>query len=371
MVPAEEWVELANGCLCCSVKSDFVAALEGLMLKRDKFDYILIETTGLADPGPVAAALWTDDELEAAVHLDAIVTVVDAKNIQRQLQEQHSTPDAVNEAQKQIAYADSVLLNKVDLLPSEEAILAVEDAIHAHNVDVATIRTSHCSLDVAQILNRNAFVGSSQAPSLQMLHDNMHLGPSHKPHDIQPVATSNESGMQQTSAASVGHNAQPYDSHNSSEAAGSDHQAAKQQHVGDQGQSAGSSSGSHGHSHQHAMSHDHTSHAHQHDSSVRSISITCPGELDMIRLKDWLDTLLWEKGTATQDIYRMKGLIRVIGSEKAHVLQAVHELYDVVPGIAWSDLPAQQQDHNRLVVIGRNLDLEALQTGFTQSLARQ
>ena len=67
----------------------------------------------------------------------------------------------------------------------------------------------------------------------------------------------------------------------------------------------------------------------------------------------------------------MKGLIRVIGSEKAYVLQAVHELYDVVPGIAWSDLPAQQQDHNRLVVIGRNLDLEALQTGFTQSLARQ
>ena len=68
---------------------------------------------GLADPGPVAAALWTDDELEAAVHLDAIVTVVDAKNIQRQLQEQHSIPDAVSEAQKQIAYADSVLLNKV------------------------------------------------------------------------------------------------------------------------------------------------------------------------------------------------------------------------------------------------------------------
>ncbi|KAL0048912.1 hypothetical protein WJX82_002154 [Trebouxia sp. C0006] len=315
VVPAEEWVELANGCLCCSVKSDFVAALEGLMLKRDKFDYILIETTGLADPGPVAAALWTDDELEAAVHLDAIVTVVDAKNIQRQLQEQHSTPDAVNEAQKQIAYADSVLLNKVDLLPSEEAIIAVEDAIHAHNADVAIIRTSRCSLNVAQILNRNAFVGSSQPPSLQMLQDNMHLGSLHTPHDIQPAATGNESNMQQTGAASAGHNAQPCDSH--------------------------------------------------------SISISCPGEVDMIRLKDWLDTLLWEKGTATQDIYRMKGLIRVIGSEKAHVLQAVHELYDVVPGIAWSDLPAQQQDHNRLVVIGRNLDLEALQKGFIQSLAGQ
>ncbi len=67
----------------------------------------------------------------------------------------------------------------------------------------------------------------------------------------------------------------------------------------------------------------------------------------------------------------MKGLIRVVGSEKAHVLQAVHELYDVVPGIAWSDLPAQQQDHNKLVFIGRNLDLEGLQKGFTQSLAGQ
>ncbi len=172
---------------------------------------------------------------------------------------------------------------QVDLLPSEEAILAVEDAIHAHNAGVAIIRTSHCSLNVAQILNRNAFVGSSQPPSLQMLHDNMHLGPSHTPHDIQPVATGNESDMQQIGAASAGHNAQPCDSNRSSETAGSDHQAANQQHSGDQGQSAGSSNGSHGHSHQHPTSHDHAGHAHQHDSSVRSISITCPGEVDMIR----------------------------------------------------------------------------------------
>ena len=75
-----------------------------------------VQLAGLADPGPVAAALWTDDELEAAVHLDAIVTVVDAKNIQRQL-EQQGSHDAANEAQKQIAYADTVLLNKVIALP--------------------------------------------------------------------------------------------------------------------------------------------------------------------------------------------------------------------------------------------------------------
>jgi hypothetical protein len=64
-----EWVELTNGCLCCSVKDDFVNALESLMLQQTRFDYILIETTGLADPGPVAAALWTDEELEAGVKL--------------------------------------------------------------------------------------------------------------------------------------------------------------------------------------------------------------------------------------------------------------------------------------------------------------
>lgn len=81
---ATDWLELANGCLCCSVKSDFVAALEGLMERgRGRFDYVLVETTGLANPGPVATALWTDTELESSICLDAIVTVVDAKNIFR------------------------------------------------------------------------------------------------------------------------------------------------------------------------------------------------------------------------------------------------------------------------------------------------
>ena len=88
----------------------------------------------------------------------------------------------------------------------------------------------------------------------------------------------------------------------------------------------------------------------------------------MYRLKDWLDSLLWDKGSPTQDIYRMKGLLKVAGSAQAHVLQAVHELYDVVPGIAWSDLPAQQQHQSKVVLIGRNLDIDALQDGFEQTV---
>jgi G3E family GTPase len=145
----EEWIELANGCLCCTVKSDFLRALEALMEQRNRFDYILIETTGasfvllstacklcpmvavahngsegsapcrcsawcagLADPGPVAAALWTDVELQSSVCLDSIVTVVDAHNLLRQLGEPRPA-GAVNEAEQQVAFADVIMLNKV------------------------------------------------------------------------------------------------------------------------------------------------------------------------------------------------------------------------------------------------------------------
>lgn len=113
-----DWVELNNGCLCCSVKNDLVAALESLMDKKDKFDYILIETTGLANPGPVAAALWTDTELEAGVCLDGIVTVVDGRNIRQQLLD--GDREEINDAQQQVAYADVVLLNKVGLTPHSQ-----------------------------------------------------------------------------------------------------------------------------------------------------------------------------------------------------------------------------------------------------------
>ncbi|KAL3144018.1 hypothetical protein ABBQ32_003822 [Trebouxia sp. C0010 RCD-2024] len=344
VVPAEEWVELANGCLCCSVKNDFVAALEGLMLKRNKFDYILIETTGLADPGPVAAALWTDDELEAAVHLDAIVTVVDAKNIQQQLQQQGSG-DAANEAQKQIAYADTVLLNKIDLLPSEQAVKTVEAAIHQHNSTVTILHTMRCTMDVAQLLDQGAFMGSSHPPSLEA---------------VGQVLKADIADQSQASGSHGAQLAKPDTCGNLSSCGGHGKENGAGQHAQD------GSAVQHQHSHP-----GHSHYSDQHDSSVRSVSITQPGQVDMVRLKDWLDSLLWDKGSPTQDIYRMKGLLKVAGSPKAHVLQAVHELYDVVPGIAWSDLPVEQQQQNKVVLIGRNLDIVALQAGFKQTAMSQ
>ncbi|XP_012497071.1 PREDICTED: COBW domain-containing protein 2 isoform X2 [Propithecus coquereli] len=115
----EEWLELRNGCLCCSVKDNGLRAIENLMQKKGKFDYILLETTGLADPGAVAAIFWVDAELGSDIYLDGIITVVDSKYGLKHLMEEK--PDGlINEATRQIALADIILLNKTDLVPEED-----------------------------------------------------------------------------------------------------------------------------------------------------------------------------------------------------------------------------------------------------------
>ena len=113
----EEWLELRNGCLCCSVKDNGVKAIENLMEKKGKFDYILLETTGLADPGPIASIFWLDDELEANVFLDAVVVLMDAKFGPKQLEEalEAERTSAFGAMVRQIAIADLIVLNKTDL----------------------------------------------------------------------------------------------------------------------------------------------------------------------------------------------------------------------------------------------------------------
>src|SRR5438876_9117696 len=104
----EEIFEMNNGCICCTVRGDLIRILGNLMKRRDKFDYILVETTGMADPGPVAQTFFVDDEMQEKLKLDGIVTVVDARHVH-----QHFGSDEVKE---QIAFADVILLNKTDLV---------------------------------------------------------------------------------------------------------------------------------------------------------------------------------------------------------------------------------------------------------------
>ena len=166
----EEWVELANGCVCCTVKHSLVQALEQLVQRKERLDHILLETTGLANPAPLASVLWLDEQLESAVKLDSIITVVDAKNLRSQLDE-HRDLSSFPEAYFQIAFADIIILNKVDLVSPEGSggiLEELEQDIHGINSLAEIIHSVKCQVDSSRILNREAY-DTARATHLEKL----------------------------------------------------------------------------------------------------------------------------------------------------------------------------------------------------------
>ncbi|WP_343419626.1 GTP-binding protein [Candidatus Flexifilum breve] len=145
----EEVFEMNNGCICCTVRGDLIRILGNLMKRRDRFDYIMIETTGLADPGPVAQTFYMDAELERHLRLDGIVTVVDAKHIWEHL-------DDSDEAQEQIAFADVILLNKTDLVAPAD-LDRLEARLHAMNAAAKIYRTQNAVVEMERVLNVGGF----------------------------------------------------------------------------------------------------------------------------------------------------------------------------------------------------------------------
>jgi G3E family GTPase len=144
----EEIFEMNNGCICCTVRGDLIRIIGNLMKRRDKFDHLVIETTGLADPAPVIQTFFVDEDMQGQLNLDAVVTVVDAKHI-------HDHWDA-DEAQEQIAFADVILLNKTDLV-SELDLEALEARIRAMNAMAKVYRTRDAAVEMDTILGVNAF----------------------------------------------------------------------------------------------------------------------------------------------------------------------------------------------------------------------
>ncbi|MEO0406631.1 MAG: GTP-binding protein [Cyanobacteria bacterium P01_A01_bin.135] len=144
----EEIFEMNNGCICCTVRGDLIRIIGNLMKRRDKFDHLVIETTGLADPAPVIQTFFVDEDMQEQLNLDAVVTVVDAKHI-------HDHWEA-DEAQEQIAFADVVLLNKTDLV-SEADLEALEARIHSMNAMAKVYRTRDAAVEMDSILGVNAF----------------------------------------------------------------------------------------------------------------------------------------------------------------------------------------------------------------------
>jgi len=144
----DKWMELSNGCVCCEVREELPFAIERLMEAKGRFDHVIIETTGMADPGPVAASLWLDDELESALRLDGIVTLVDAQHAARHL-------DTV-ESCRQIASADVLILNKVDAA-TDAAVATLESQLRTINLLAPIHRTSQSAVPLTTIFNLQAY----------------------------------------------------------------------------------------------------------------------------------------------------------------------------------------------------------------------
>ena len=270
----EEIFEMNNGCICCTVRGDLIRILGALMRRRDSFDRIIVETTGLADPAPVAQTFFVDDEVRAGLRLDAIVTVVDAAHVLGHLDE--VKPAGVeNEAVEQVAFADRIILNKTDLA-SAAALDEVRGRLRAVNAVAEIIPATHAGVDLGKILDVGAF-------------------------DLARVLESDPVFLTDTD--------------------------------------------------------------HQHDQSVSSVGIELPGEVDVERLNGWLGELLAARGV---DIFRSKGILAVAGSARQYVFQGVHMLFDGAEGRPWRD---GEPRASRMVFIGRHLDRDELEAGFTRCLA--
>ncbi|KPF91584.1 cobalamin biosynthesis protein CobW [Novosphingobium sp. AAP83] len=260
----EEVFEMNNGCICCTVRGDLIRIIEGLMKRKGTFDAIVIETTGLADPAPVAQTFFVDDDVQRRARLDAIVTVVDAKHVLARLDDSH-------EAMEQIAFADIILLNKTDLVTPQE-LEHVRQRIAVINNQAVVHETVNSAVPLDRILDQGAF-------DLDRILE------------IEPAFLDEED--------------------------------------------------------------------HEHDDTITSISIACPTPLDPRKFMPWLQDITARQG---QDILRTKGIIAFPDEPKRYVVQAVHMLLS--GDLQEREWGVDDPRISRLVLIGRNLDPAALESGF-------
>ena len=145
----EEVFEMNNGCICCTVRGDLIRIVNALLKRKERFDGIIVETTGLADPAPVAQTFFVDEDVRTKASLDAIITVVDAKHLFARLEDSH-------EAEEQVAFADVIVLNKVDLVTADE-LAAVEARIRTINPRARLLKSTKADVPIDELLGRGSF----------------------------------------------------------------------------------------------------------------------------------------------------------------------------------------------------------------------
>ncbi|MAY60631.1 MAG: cobalamin biosynthesis protein CobW [Rhizobiales bacterium] len=300
----EEIYEMNNGCVCCTVRGDLVRVVESLMRRPGRFDAIVVETTGLADPAPVAQTFFMDEDVRAKTRLDAVVALVDARHLPQRLKDSR-------EAEDQIAFADVIVLNKTDLVNDEE-LAQVEATVRAINPSARIHRTSRAAVPLDAVLDRGAFDLS------RALENDPHF----LDHD------------------DPDHVCGPDCDHDHDHHHGHDH---------------------HDHDHHH-HDHDHGHHHHDapaaiHDVTVKSISLR-GGPMDPKKFFPWINKITQIDGP---NILRLKGIIAFEDDADRYVIQGVHMIVEGDHQRAWRD---GEKRESRLVFIGRDLDAEKLERTF-------
>ena len=389
----EEIFEMSNGCICCTVRGDLIRVLGRLMKRRDKFDYVLVETTGLADPGPVAQTFFMDDEIRDEYALDGIVTLVDAAHIEQQL-------GRSDESTEQIAFADVLVLNKTDLVEGD-AVDGIEARLRDMNRMARVVRSERADVPVDTVLNLSAFdldqvlerrptFLEPEYPfewtgvySLEPGRYELRLAEGPDPEMSLVVVMdqgTDDAALRQGAEWCVRRYAEP------AELIHPGDNVPVGKHVSLQLEAPGRKSfflevekqvrvGLYA---QHTAEEfdlelikgaaipvdvERTWVAqHEHDDEVTSIAIERDGDVHPVKLNNWLSRLLRERGV---DIFRMKGFISLVGESDRFVFQGVHMLFDGQPERPWGDEPRR----NQLVFIGRNLDEESMRKGFEECLS--
>ena len=392
----EEIFEMNNGCICCTVRGDLIRILGNLAKRRDKFDRILLETTGLADPGPVAQTFFVDDDTRDSFDLDGVITLVDAKHAALHL-------DDAEEAIAQIAFADVLLINKIDLVDSEE-LDALERRLRSMNAMARIERVRMADAPMEKVLDVGGFdlrraldvkPGFLEPEYPFEWGGVLHLdgtatfrlqnGPDPAMSAVlEPIDAATPEALKETAERiftrfsapgdmlQPGATVSPGETHRSLALTGADRYeytlevdrpglyALFTEHLPEEFDagffdSAGAELKV---AAEHVFNPEHT-----HDDTVHSIALELDGEIDQSALNAWLGGLLQTQGP---DIFRMKGILAIKGEDRRFVFQGVHMLFDGEPGDPWGD----QRRYNRLVFIGRNLDEAALERGLRNCLVQ-
>ena len=309
----EEVFEMNNGCICCTVRGDLIRILEGLMRRKGKFDAIIVETTGLADPAPVAQTFFVDQDVQDAARLDAVVTVADAKWLSARLKD---APEAKN----QIAFADVIIINKTDLVTPEE-LREVEARIRGINPYAKLHRAVKSNVPLDAVLGRNAF-------------------------DLDRILEIEPAFLE----------ASDHD-HDHDHAHGHDHH----HHDHECGPDCGHDHGHEHHHHDHG--HDHGGLKVYHDENMQSLSLTIDGEVDPNKFMPWVNDLVQREGPS---ILRSKGILALKGENKRFVFQGVHMILD---GDLQRDWRPDEKRISRIVFIGRDMKTDEIREGFMKCAA--